>query len=67
MTKIFIGIGILIGLVAGFGYWYYVGCYSGTCPITSNWHISSMYGGVMGGLLGSLSHDFFKGKKSEAE
>jgi hypothetical protein len=43
-------IGILIGAAAGFGYYYFVGCASGTCPITSNPWISSLYGAGMGGL-----------------
>lgn len=60
--KYFIIAGIMIGLLAGYSYWYYIGCYSGTCPITSNWHISSVYGGVMGGLLGNITGDFFKKK-----
>jgi len=66
MKKIFIGLGLLIGIIAGYSYWYYVGCYSGTCPITSNWHVSSMYGGLMGGLLGSIGGDFFKKKEIES-
>ena len=44
-------IGVLIGALAGFLYWKFVGCNSGTCPITSNPFISSIYGAVMGGLL----------------
>jgi len=61
--KYFIFAGILIGVLAGYSYWYYVGCYSGTCPITSNWHVSSAYGAVMGGLLGNITGDFFKKKE----
>jgi hypothetical protein len=41
-------IGILIGGLAGFAYYYFIGCQSGTCPITSNWHISTVYGAAMG-------------------
>jgi len=63
--KYFIIAGILVGALAGYSYWYYVGCYSGTCPITSNWHISSVYGGFMGGLLGNITGDFFKKKPEE--
>ena len=55
--------GIIVGALAGFSYWYYVGCYSGTCPITSNWHISSVYGGVMGGLLGSIGGEYIKKRR----
>ena len=41
-------IGIAIGSLAGFAYYYFVGCSSGSCPITSQWHISTMYGAFMG-------------------
>jgi hypothetical protein len=41
-------VGVLMGAVAGFAYWYYIGCTSGTCPIQSNWHTSTLYGGLIG-------------------
>jgi hypothetical protein len=44
-------IGIALGSIAGFTYYYFIGCSSGTCPITSQWHISTMYGAVMGLIL----------------
>ena len=44
-------LGILIGAVAGFLYWNFVGCSSGTCMITSKPINSSLYGGLMGYLL----------------
>lgn len=44
-------IGILIGGVAGFLYWKFVGCESGACPITSNKFISVGYGALLGSLL----------------
>jgi rhodanese-related sulfurtransferase len=44
-------IGILLGGVAGFLYWKFVGCTSGACPITSNKYISIIYGAVLGSLL----------------
>lgn len=44
-------IGILIGGVAGFLYWKFIGCTSGTCPITSNKFISVIYGALLGSLL----------------
>lgn len=56
--------GILVGALAGFGYWYYIGCHSGVCPITSNWKVSSAYGGMMGGLLGNIVWDFIRRKKA---
>ena len=45
------GIGIGIGATAGYLYWYFVGCSSGTCAITSSPINSSVYGALMGGLL----------------
>lgn len=39
------------GATTGFVYWYYVGCHSGTCAITSSPINSSVYGGIMGILL----------------
>jgi len=44
-------VGISIGAILGFSYWYFIGCTSNTCPITSSPTISSIYGAVMGVLL----------------
>ncbi|MBK7243547.1 MAG: hypothetical protein IPH98_06760 [Saprospiraceae bacterium] len=44
-------LGIISGAVIGFLYYYYVGCASGTCAITSKPLNSSIYGAVMGGLF----------------
>lgn len=41
-----------IGLIAGYAYYYFIGCNSGSCPITSNPYISSAYGLGAGLLLG---------------
>jgi LytS/YehU family sensor histidine kinase len=51
----------LVGLVAG--YWYYsaIGCASGSCSITSNPVNSTLYGGLIGGLIGS----FFEKKRTK--
>lgn len=46
--------GIALGLIVGYLYWYHVGCNSGTCAITSNPRNSTLYGGLMGGLVFSL-------------
>lgn len=43
--------GIIAGAIAGFAYWHFIGCNTGTCAITSNPLNSTLYGGVMGGLL----------------
>lgn len=39
---------VFIGVSAGYAYWYFIGCNSGSCPITSNWYTSVLYGGVVG-------------------
>ena len=53
-------IGALLGGIAGFMYYHFVGCASGTCPITSNPYISLLYGALMGYLL----LDMFKKKEN---
>lgn len=44
-------LGIAIGAVAGYFYWKFIGCSTGSCAITSNPINSTIYGSVMGGLL----------------
>jgi C4-dicarboxylate transporter len=54
MTKkalLITGIGIAIGAIAGYAYYFYVGCASGTCAITSKPLNSTLYGALMGGLV----------------
>jgi hypothetical protein len=46
--------GIAIGSALGYLYYHFIGCSSGTCPITSNPVSSALYGAVMGGLILSL-------------
>jgi hypothetical protein len=41
-------LGILTGATAGFLYYYFVGCASGTCAITSNPWLSIIFGGLLG-------------------
>lgn len=55
-------LGIIMGAIAGYAYYYFIGCASGTCAITSNPLNSTLYGAMMGGLLLSS----FK-KKEEKE
>ena len=47
-------IGIVIGAIAGFAYWKFIGCASGTCMITSKPLNSTLYGSLMGYLLFSI-------------
>lgn len=44
-------IGVALGSLLGFLYYYYIGCASGNCAITSKPLNSSLYGGMMGGLF----------------
>ena len=44
-------IGIVLGAIGGYLYYYFVGCASGTCAITLKPLNSSLYGAVIGGLL----------------
>lgn len=55
-------IGVPLGALAGFLYWKFVGCNSGSCAITSNPYNSTIYGAAMGGLLFSI----FKNNKNKA-
>ena len=47
-------IGMVVGAIAGYLYWRFVGCDSGTCPITSSPLNSTRYGALIGALAGGL-------------
>lgn len=47
----FVIVGAVIGGAAGYAYYYWIGCTSGSCPITSQPVNSTLYGALMGGLL----------------
>ena len=55
--------GIISGAVGGYLYYYFIGCNSGTCPITSNPYISILYGAMVGYLV----FDMFKKKEKKDE
>lgn len=44
-------IGVVAGIIGGYLYWYFIGCSSGICPLTSSPIKSSIFGAVMGGLF----------------
>jgi hypothetical protein len=44
-------LGLALGLVGGYIYYYFVGCQSGTCAITSSPVNSTIYGGFIGSVL----------------
>ncbi len=43
-------IGVVIGGLLGYGMYRFIGCSTGTCPITSNPWVSTIFGMVIGGL-----------------
>lgn len=61
----FIGIGI--GLIGGYLYYKFVGCASGTCAITSSPINSTLYGGLMGGLLFNIFDKSNSDKKQKTQ
>jgi len=57
---------IIPGAFLGFLYWYYIGCNTGTCPITSVWYNSAIYGAILGYFAGDLI-DSRKRKKESVQ
>lgn len=49
-------IGATIGGGLGFGYYKLVGCSTGSCPLTSNPFMSTLYGLIVGILVASSFH-----------
>ena len=43
-------VGGILGAIAGFLYYYWIGCTSGSCAITSHPISSTLYGALMGAL-----------------
>jgi hypothetical protein len=43
---------LIAGGATGYAYYYFIGCTSGACPITSNPYISTAYGALIGGVIG---------------
>lgn len=58
-------LGVIVGAIGGYLYWRYVGCATGTCPITSSPVNSSLWGAVVGGLLFSVFKSDHKEIKKE--
>jgi hypothetical protein len=44
-------LGVVIGAVGGYLYYHFIGCQSGSCPITSRPMNSTLYGALMGALM----------------
>jgi hypothetical protein len=58
-------LGITFGALAGYLYYQFVGCNSGTCSISSNPTNSTLYGALMGYLILSMFEKDKKGIKQE--
>ena len=46
---------IAVGAIAGFLYYRFIGCVSGTCPITSNPYASTAYGALIGLVISQIN------------
>jgi uncharacterized membrane protein YedE/YeeE len=55
---------IAVGGIAGFGWYYFVGCSTGACPISSNPYISTGYGALVGALASQSSSRPQRNEKS---
>jgi len=53
--------GIVAGAAGGFLYYYFIGCTTGTCPLTSNPWLTMLWGATVGYLL----FDMFRKKNSQ--
>lgn len=47
-------LGVILGAIGGYLYYYFIGCASGTCGITSSPVNSTLYFAVIGGLVMNL-------------
>lgn len=57
---------VTLGAIAGYSYYYYVGC-SGSCPISGNPYVSTLYGAFAGFLFVDWKSIFGKNSKQEAK
>ncbi len=64
-TKLKIALGAVVGGGLGYAYYYYIGCASGTCAITSSPYISVLYGAALGILFNVPTRKKAKAKKEE--
>jgi len=58
----FVVTGVILGGIAGYAYYHFVGCANGTCLISSKPLNSTLYFGLMGGLFMSIFN-----KKSDGD
>lgn len=62
-----IGIGLVLGAIGGYLFYYYIGCASGSCAISSKPVNSTLYGMVLGGLALDMVNDWRKKSKNAEE
>ncbi len=55
----------LAGALTGYLYYRFIGCYTGTCGITSNPYMSTFYFALMGLLVGFIIKKDTKKKEAE--
>jgi hypothetical protein len=58
-------IGAFVGALAGYAYYYFVGCANGACAIKSNPYTMTAYGALMGALVFDMIHGFLNKKNKE--
>ncbi len=46
-------IGVVVGGALGYANYRLIGCRTGACPLTGNPWVSTLYGMVVGGMIGS--------------
>jgi hypothetical protein len=49
-----IGLGIVLGAAAGYLMYRFVGCRTGTCPITRSPYLSMIFGALLGALIAGM-------------
>lgn len=57
----------VLGSIAGFLYWKFVGCKTGSCPIKSNWYLMTGYGLFAGYLVGDIISGIINKKRDKKD
>lgn len=60
-------LGLFLGAITGYTYYYFVGCKYGTCAITSSPLNSTIYGVLMGGLFFNMIQTEFSKKTKDGK
>ena len=42
---------VAVGSIFGYAYYYFIGCRTGSCPISGNPIVSTIYGAVLGAIV----------------